>query len=65
MFRSKKKLISQDNLLIKMYEITIESVNNIKFLGVIINSTLSWKVHNTTMCKKSKQKHMDFKWNKS
>ena len=27
-------------------------VNNAKFLGVIINSTLSWKDHITALCKK-------------
>ena len=38
---NKNKLIGQDNLLRKLDEITIERVNSVKFLGVIINSTLS------------------------
>ena len=45
MFRNKYKLISQYNLLIKIDEITTEYVNSLKFLGVIINSTLSRKDH--------------------
>ena len=36
----------------KIDETTIERVNNAKFLGVIINSTLSWKDRITTLCKK-------------
>ena len=52
MFGIKNKLISQNNLLIKRDEITIERVNNAKFLGVIIDSALSWKDHITTLCKK-------------
>ena len=35
-----------------MDEIAIKRVNNAKFLGVIINSTLSWKDHITILCKK-------------
>ena len=35
-----------------MDEITIERVNNAKFLEVINNFILSWKDHNTTLCKK-------------
>ena len=52
MFGIKSKLTSQNNLLIQIDEITSEHVNNAKFLGVIINSTLSWKDHITTLCKK-------------
>ena len=52
MFKNKNKLLSQDNLLIKTDEITIKRVNSSKFLGVIINSTLSWKDRITTLCKK-------------
>ena len=44
-FGIKNKLICQNNLLIKIHEITIERVNNAKFYGVIINSILSWKDH--------------------
>ena len=52
MFRIIDNLISQNNLLIKIDEITTERVNNAKFLGVIINSTLSWKDCITILCKK-------------
>ena len=52
MFGIQNKLTSQNNLLIKIDQITIERVNNAKFLGVIINSTLSWKDHITTLCRK-------------
>ena len=52
MFGIKNKLISQNNLLIKIDEVTIERVNNSKFLGVIIHSTLSWKDHITNLCKR-------------
>ena len=52
MFGIKNKLISKNNLLIKIYDITTEWVNNATFLAVIINSTLSWKYHITTICKK-------------
>ena len=52
MFGIKNKLTSQNNLLIKIDEITLERVNNATFLEVIINSTLSWKDHITTLCKK-------------
>ena len=52
MFEIKNELTSQNNLLIKIDEITIERVNNTKFLGLINNSTLSWKDHITTLCKK-------------
>ena len=41
MFEIKNKLTSQNNPLINIDEITIERVNNAKFLRVIINSTLS------------------------
>ena len=51
MFGIKNKLVIQNNLLIKIDEITIERVSNAKFLGVIINYTLSWKYHITTLCK--------------
>ena len=61
MFGTTNKEISQNNLLIKNDEITIECINNAKFLGIIINSTLSWKDHITTLCKKSKQTHRNFK----
>ena len=43
MFKIKNKLISQNNLLIEIDAITIERVNDAKFLGVINNSTLSWE----------------------
>ena len=52
MFEIKNKIISQNSLLIKIDEITIERINYAKFLGIIINSTLSWKYHITTLCKK-------------
>ena len=44
MFKNRNKLISLDNLLIKIDEITNEQpnhANSTTFLGVIINSTLS------------------------
>ena len=47
--------MNQNNLLIKIDEIIIERVNNAKFLGVIINSTLSCKDPITTRCKRRKQ----------
>ena len=40
-FKNKNKLIRQDNLLIKIDKITIERASSAKFLGIIINSTLS------------------------
>ena len=55
MFKTKNKLISEDNLLIKIDEINIAMiayVNSTKFLEVRINSTLSWKDHLTILCKK-------------
>ena len=41
MFGIKDKLICQNNLLIKIDEITIKRVNNATLLEVIINLTLS------------------------
>ena len=52
MFGIKTKLISQNHLLIKIDEITIERVNKAKLLWVIINSTMSWKDRITVLCKK-------------
>ena len=40
------------NLVLKIDIVVIEQVNSFKFLGVIINSNLTWHEHIETVCKK-------------
>ena len=52
MFRNKGKLIDDSNLNIIIDDINIEQVDSCKFLGVIINSKLTWQDHIKTVCSK-------------
>ena len=49
MFRNKGKLIDDSNLNIIIDDINIEQVDSCKFLGVIINSKLTWQDHIKTV----------------
>ena len=52
LFGQKNKIINISNLNIKIDDVIIEQVENTKFLGVVINSTLTWQDHIKTVCKK-------------
>ena len=45
MFSNKNKIINAESLNVLIYNIVIDQVHNTKFLGVIINSNLTWHDH--------------------
>ena len=45
MFSNKNKIINTESFNVLIYNIVIDQVRNIKFLGVIINSNLTWHDH--------------------
>ena len=52
MFRNKGKIVNNVNRVLKIDNVIIVQVNRCKFLGVIINSNLTWQDHIETICKK-------------
>ena len=48
----KTKLLFNVNLVLQTDNVIIKQVNSCKFLGVIINSNLTWQDHIETVCKK-------------
>ena len=47
-----KKIIDNKDLYIKIDDVIIDEVERTKFLGVIINSTLTWQDHIKSVCSK-------------
>ena len=45
MFSNKNKIINTENLNVLIDNIVIDQVHNTKFVGVIINSNLTWHDH--------------------
>jgi ribonuclease P/MRP protein subunit RPP40 len=52
LFRGKQQVIDNTNLCIKIDSMVIDQVEKTKFLGVIINSTLTWEDHINTISNK-------------
>ena len=46
MFSNKNKIINTESLNVLIDNIVIDQVQNTKFVGVIINSNLTWHDHN-------------------
>ena len=50
LFKSRKLYVSIKDYNVKIDDFIIEQVDNTKFLGVVINSTLSWQDHLKIVC---------------
>ena len=55
LFRSKKSRINTSNITIKLNHFKLEPVNFVKYLGTIIDETLSWNTHTDFVMKKLSQ----------
>ena len=59
-FHSRQKKITEQIIIIKFMKKKIERNTSVKFLGVLLDSNLSWKSHITELSKKTVQNNWIF-----